>query len=93
MLRRFPIESRGRQKKLYEVACVTGICCTCFLIRSFVVRLNCLHAFLHIPILQGEYVLIILSAFDKNADLDVMDHPLLNLIYYMVCFGSLMPDF
>ncbi|KAJ4847724.1 E3 ubiquitin-protein ligase tom1 [Turnera subulata] len=61
MSRRFPIESRGRRKKLYEFGCVTGICCTCFLIRSFV---------------------IILSAFDKNADPDVMDHSLLNLIYY-----------
>ncbi|EOX98790.1 Tobamovirus multiplication 1 isoform 4 [Theobroma cacao] len=62
MLRRFPIESRGRQKKLLEVGCVTGICCTCFFIRCFVVTL---------------------SAFDKNADLDVLDHPILNLIYYM----------
>lgn len=63
MLRRFPIESRGRQKKLYEVGSVTGICCACFLIRCFVIAL---------------------SAFDKNADLDVMDHPLLNMIYYML---------
>ncbi|WRX14118.1 THH1/TOM1/TOM3 domain - like 2 [Theobroma cacao] len=67
MLRRFPIESRGRQKKLLEVGCVTGICCTCFLIRCFVVTL---------------------SAFDKNADLDVLDHPILNLIYYMVHMTS-----
>ncbi|KAJ9159114.1 hypothetical protein P3X46_024641 [Hevea brasiliensis] len=63
MLRRFPIESRGRQKKLYEVGCVTGICCTCFLIRCFMVAI---------------------SAFDKKADLDVLYHPLLNLIYYMM---------
>ncbi|XP_065871246.1 tobamovirus multiplication protein 1-like [Euphorbia lathyris] len=63
MLRRFPIESRGRQKKLYEVSCVTGICCTCFLIRCVVVSI---------------------SAFDKKADLDVLYHPLLNLIYYML---------
>ncbi|XP_010269281.1 PREDICTED: tobamovirus multiplication protein 1-like isoform X1 [Nelumbo nucifera] len=61
MLRRFPIESRGRQKKLYEVASVTGICCTCFLIRCFVVAL---------------------SAFDKHADIDVLNHPLLNFVYY-----------
>ncbi|XP_019423190.1 PREDICTED: tobamovirus multiplication protein 1-like isoform X2 [Lupinus angustifolius] len=33
LLRNFPIESRGRQKKLYEVGSVTSICCTCFLIR------------------------------------------------------------
>ncbi|WOL19933.1 tobamovirus multiplication protein 1-like [Canna indica] len=63
MLRRFPIESKGRQKKLNEVGSVTGICCTCFLIRCFVVAL---------------------SAFDKDADLDVMDHPILNFIYYML---------
>lgn len=27
---------------------------------------------------------VALSAFDKKADLDVLDHPILNLIYYMV---------
>ncbi|XP_050210622.1 tobamovirus multiplication protein 1-like [Mercurialis annua] len=63
MLRRFPIESRGRQKKLYEVGCVTAICFTCFLIRCFVVAF---------------------SAFDMKVDLDVLNHPLLNLMYYMV---------
>lgn len=69
MLRRFPIESRGRQKKLHEVTSlisnylsgftslneisictllwvflqvgfVTGICCTCFLIRCVMVSLH-----------------------------------------------------
>ncbi|KAH7652787.1 hypothetical protein IHE45_19G039800 [Dioscorea alata] len=45
MLRRFPIESRGRQKKLNEVA---------------------------------------VSAFDNDADVDVLYHPVLNLIYYML---------
>ncbi|XP_015886301.2 tobamovirus multiplication protein 1 isoform X1 [Ziziphus jujuba] len=63
MLRRFPIESRGRQKKIYEVGCVTGICCTCFLVRCFVLAF---------------------SAFDEDADVNVMDHPILNLLYYMV---------
>ncbi|KAK8562746.1 hypothetical protein V6N12_010816 [Hibiscus sabdariffa] len=63
MLRRFPIDSRGRQKKLFEVGFVTVICCTCFLIRCIVVTL---------------------SAFDTKADLDVLDHPILNLIYYML---------
>ncbi|XP_044490738.1 tobamovirus multiplication protein 1-like isoform X2 [Mangifera indica] len=63
MLRRFPIESRGRQKKLYEVSFVTGICCTCFLIRC---------------------IMVALSALNKKADLDVLDHPLLNLLYYML---------
>ncbi|XP_059662086.1 tobamovirus multiplication protein 1 [Cornus florida] len=63
MLRRFPIESKGRRKKLHEVGSVTAICFTCFLIRCFVV---------------------VLSAFDLDASLDVLDHPVLNLIYYTV---------
>ncbi|XAR49455.1 hypothetical protein NMG60_11032673 [Bertholletia excelsa] len=63
MLRRFPIESRGRQKKLHEVGFVTGTCCTCFLIRCSMVAV---------------------SAFDKDAEIDVMNHPVLNLVYYMV---------
>ncbi|XP_070663131.1 tobamovirus multiplication protein 1-like [Malus domestica] len=62
MLRHFPIESRGRQKKLEEVGWVTGICCTCFLIRCIVLAV---------------------SAFDKDADVDVIGHPILNLVYYM----------
>ncbi|KZV55176.1 tobamovirus multiplication protein 1 [Dorcoceras hygrometricum] len=61
MLRRFPIESKGRRKKLHEVGSVTAICFTCFLIRCFVVML---------------------SAFDSDASLDVLYHPVLNLIYY-----------
>lgn len=63
MLRRFPIESRGRQKKLQEVGYVTGICCSCFLIRC------CMDA---------------LSAFDEDATLDVLNHPILTFSYYMV---------
>ncbi|CAN4087102.1 unnamed protein product [Withania somnifera] len=63
MLRRFPMESKGRRKKLHEVGSVTAICFTCFLIRCFVV---------------------VLSAFDPDASLDVLDHPVLNLIYYML---------
>ncbi|XP_031264950.1 tobamovirus multiplication protein 1-like [Pistacia vera] len=63
MLRRFPIESKGRRKKLHEVGSVTAICFTCFLIRCFV---------------------DLLSAFDTDASLDVLDHPVLNLIYYML---------
>ncbi|XP_008803637.2 tobamovirus multiplication protein 1-like [Phoenix dactylifera] len=61
MLRRFPIESKGRRKKLHEVGSVTAICFTCFLIRCFVVGL---------------------SAFDPDASLEVLDHPILDLIYY-----------
>ncbi|KAJ7946725.1 tobamovirus multiplication protein 1-like [Quillaja saponaria] len=63
MLSRFPIESTGRQKKLYEVGTVTSVCCTCFLIRCFILAL---------------------SAFDVQADLDVLDHPILNLVYYLL---------
>ncbi|CAH2078337.1 unnamed protein product [Thlaspi arvense] len=63
MLRRFPIESKGRRKKLHEVGSVTAICFTCFLIRCVVVAV---------------------SAFDRDLTLDVLDHPVLNLIYYMV---------
>ncbi|KAJ0800748.1 hypothetical protein HanPI659440_Chr03g0107141 [Helianthus annuus] len=63
MLRRFPIESRGRQKKLHEVGFVTGICCTCFLIRC---------------------VMVAISAFNKEADVHVRNHPILDLAYYMI---------
>ncbi|KAK6946880.1 THH1/TOM1/TOM3 domain [Dillenia turbinata] len=63
MLRRFPIESKGRRKKLNEVGSVTAICCTCFVIRCF---------------------MDLLSAFDTDATLDVLDHPILNLIYYLL---------
>ena len=62
MLRRFPIESRGRRKKLHEVGLVTSICATCFLFRS---------------------IIMAWSTFDQeHADLDVLGHPLLNLVYY-----------
>jgi hypothetical protein len=62
MLRRFPIESRGRRKKLREVGMVTSICATCFLFRS---------------------IIMAWSTFDQvHADLDVLGHPLLNLVYY-----------
>ncbi|KNA14168.1 hypothetical protein SOVF_109930 [Spinacia oleracea] len=63
MLRRFPIESKGRRKKLHEVGSVTAICFTCFLIRCF---------------------MVVLSAFDSDASLEVLNHPVLDLIYYTV---------
>uniref|UniRef100_A0A7C8YED4 THH1/TOM1/TOM3 domain-containing protein n=1 Tax=Opuntia streptacantha TaxID=393608 RepID=A0A7C8YED4_OPUST len=63
MLRRFPIESKGRRKKLREVGSVTAICFTCFLVRC---------------------VMIAVSTFDKDASLKVLDHPVLDLIYYMI---------
>ncbi|XP_061990545.1 tobamovirus multiplication protein 3-like [Rosa rugosa] len=63
MLQRFPVESKGRRKKLQEVGYVTTICFTCFLVRC---------------------VMMCLCAFDKAADLDVLNHPVLNLIYYLL---------
>ncbi|KAL8228281.1 hypothetical protein R6Q57_015865 [Mikania cordata] len=63
MLRRFPIESKGRRKKLHEVGSVTAICFTCFAVRCF---------------------MDVLSAFDSDVSLDVLDHPVLNLIFYML---------
>ncbi|XP_010690495.2 tobamovirus multiplication protein 1 [Beta vulgaris subsp. vulgaris] len=63
MLKRFPIESVGRQKKLHEVGVITTICCTCFLVGCIVAAI---------------------SAFDDDFDVDVLDHPLGNLLYYMV---------
>ncbi|XP_040940408.1 tobamovirus multiplication protein 3 isoform X1 [Gossypium hirsutum] len=63
MLQRFPVESKGRRKKLQEVGYVTTICFTCFLVRCIMMCFN---------------------AFDKGADLNVLNHPILNLIYYLL---------
>ncbi|TKY59738.1 Tobamovirus multiplication protein 3 [Spatholobus suberectus] len=63
MLQRFPVESKGRRKKLQEVGYVTTICFSCFLIRC---------------------VMMCFNAFDKAADLDVLDHPILNFLYYLL---------
>ncbi|CAM8983258.1 unnamed protein product [Rhodiola kirilowii] len=63
MLHRFPVESKGRRKKLQEVCYVTSICFTCFLVRCIMMCFN---------------------AFDKAADLDVLDHPILNFSYYLL---------
>ncbi|KAL8520711.1 hypothetical protein ACS0TY_011309 [Phlomoides rotata] len=63
MLQRFPVESKGRRKKLQEVGYVTTICFTCFLVRC---------------------IMMCLDAFEPAADLDVLDHPILNFIYYLV---------
>ncbi|KAF5737797.1 tobamovirus multiplication protein 3 [Tripterygium wilfordii] len=63
MLQRFPVESKGRRKKLQEVGYVTTICFSCFLVRCIMECFN---------------------AFDKAVDLDVLDHPVLNFIYYLL---------
>ncbi|XP_020580923.1 tobamovirus multiplication protein 1-like [Phalaenopsis equestris] len=63
MLWYFPLDSRGRRKKLNEVGYITGICSACFLIRC---------------------IMVAISECDKDADIDVLDHPILNFIYYML---------
>lgn len=64
MLQRFPIESRGRRKKLWEVGLVTSICAGCFSVRA---------------------VLVALSAVDRtNLEIDMLEHPVLNVLYYML---------
>ncbi|XVE85623.1 hypothetical protein DITRI_Ditri17bG0105100 [Diplodiscus trichospermus] len=63
MLQRFPVESKGRRKKLQEVGYVTTICFSCFLVRCIMMCFN---------------------AFDKAADLVVLNHPVLNFIYYLL---------
>lgn len=42
MLQRFPIESRGRKKKLREVGLVTSICAACFGLRALMVAASAL---------------------------------------------------
>ncbi|XP_020250810.1 protein TOM THREE HOMOLOG 1-like [Asparagus officinalis] len=63
MLRQFPVESRGRDRKLQEVGYVTIICFTCFLIRC---------------------IMVCFDAFDKAANLDLLNHPILDFIYYLL---------
>lgn len=63
MLQRFPVESKGRRKKLQEVGYVTTICFSCFLVRCIMMCFN---------------------AFNKAANLEVLYHPVLNFIYYLL---------
>ncbi|KAE9615769.1 hypothetical protein Lalb_Chr04g0258801 [Lupinus albus] len=63
MLQRFPVESRGRRKKLQEVGYVTTICFLCFLVRC---------------------IMMCFGAFNEDANLDVLNHPILNFIYYLL---------
>ncbi|KAK9074420.1 hypothetical protein SSX86_007018 [Deinandra increscens subsp. villosa] len=63
MLKRFPVESKGRRKKLHEVGWVTTICFACFLVRCIMMCFN---------------------AFNKAANLDILEHPVLNFIYYLL---------
>lgn len=63
MLHGFPVESKGRHKKLREVGYLTTICFSCFLARCIMMGFN---------------------VFDAAVDLDVLDHPILNLLYYLL---------
>ncbi|XWS69516.1 hypothetical protein CRYUN_Cryun04dG0185300 [Craigia yunnanensis] len=63
MLQRFPVESKGRCKKLQEVGYVTTVCFSCFLVRCIMMCIN---------------------AFDKAVDLGVLNHPVLNFVYYLL---------
>ena len=65
LLRRFPIDSRGRRSKLREIGLITGIACSCFLVRAFLLaecllnaggRLGGLDVMSH-PVLNGAYYL------------------------------------
>ncbi|URE22872.1 Tobamovirus multiplication protein [Musa troglodytarum] len=58
MLRRFPIESKGRRKKLHEVGSVTAICFTCFLVRCFVVGLSAFDANASLEVLDLIYYMM-----------------------------------
>lgn len=65
LLRRFPIDSRGRRSKLREIGSITGIACSCFVVRAFLLaecllnaggRLGGLDVMSH-PVLNGAYYL------------------------------------
>ena len=67
LLRRFPIDSRGRRSKLLEIGLITSIAFTCFAVRA---------------VLLVERVV---NPDGRFGGLDVMSHPVLNGVYYMVC--------
>ncbi|MFQ6653731.1 hypothetical protein Gotur_024980 [Gossypium turneri] len=72
MLQRFPVKSKGRRKKLQEVYIYINAVvvgyATTICFTCFLVRC----------------IMMCFNAFDKGADLDVLNHPILNLIYYLV---------
>ncbi|KAH1242652.1 Tobamovirus multiplication protein 3 [Glycine max] len=65
MLQRFPVESKGRRKKLQEVGYVTTICFLCFLVRCIMMCFNAfdknadLDVLLDHPILNFIYYLVV----------------------------------
>ncbi|THU68371.1 hypothetical protein C4D60_Mb08t03210 [Musa balbisiana] len=106
MLRRFPIESKGRRKKLHEsIASETTISFIAALgfllyggrlflmLRRFPIeskgRRKKLHEVGSVTAICFTCFLVRcfvvgLSAFDANASLEVLDHPILDLIYYLM---------
>lgn len=77
MLRRFPIESRGRQKKLREVGAVAATCAACFGARAA--------AAAWLAAASAEE-----GSGSGGASLDVAGHGALNLFYYGV--SELLPS-
>ncbi|KAK7837862.1 tobamovirus multiplication protein 1 [Quercus suber] len=122
MLRRFPIESKGRRKKLHEILKPktillynryhpalylgqrNGECRDTISLEHEAGRACCKGDKKRLS--RGELVgsvtaicftcflircfVVLLSAFDMDASLDVLDHPVLNLIYYMLV--EIMPS-
>lgn len=84
---------------LLQVGYVTTICFLCFLVRCIMVSpfLFLMLSDFYLLGFEFEFDYILLyqmcfNAFDKNADLDVMNHPILNFIYYLVrCLCFLLP--
>ncbi|KAF9672053.1 hypothetical protein SADUNF_Sadunf11G0000500 [Salix dunnii] len=101
LLRRFPIDSTGRTKKLHEFSSYSFVELVMDLKSSFPydhmfqrltapiygyqvkiisIRLDQLQPYASLASLSD----VLLSAFDADASLDVLNHPVLNLIYYML---------
>lgn len=65
LLRRFPLDSRGRRSKLQEIGMITSIACTCFSVRSFLLVESVLHGdesrygldVMGHPVINGAYYL------------------------------------
>jgi len=77
MLRRFPIESAGRRKKLREVGAVTAVCAACFTARAFIASAAAAAA-------ENGGSTPSPSSSSWPAGLDVAGHPALNVAYYTI---------
>ncbi|KAE9448347.1 hypothetical protein C3L33_19764, partial [Rhododendron williamsianum] len=53
---------------------------------------NLLHLFLD-KMFYGEFLSVAHSVFNGNADVDVLDHPVLNFFYYLVILGAILASF